>query len=177
MPIVRTFYPDSPLGPLTLAGDEDALVGCWFNDQKHFGSGLVNESTPTQSLTVFNEAAAWLDDYFSGGTPSPNDLPLSPVGTDFQQLVWAELKKIPVGETTTYGQLGARVAAKLGTPRMSAQAVGGAVGRNPLSIIVPCHRVVSSSGALTGYSGGIDRKRWLLDHESIHSSREAVSSC
>lgn len=125
----------------------------------------------TQAADSYNQhliqAVTWLDAYFAGEKPSSKELSINPKGTVFQKLVWNELLKIPYGKTTTYGQIAAKLARQLGKPRMSAQAVGGAVGHNPISIIVPCHRVLGANGALTGYAGGVGRKKWLLAHEGM----------
>ena len=146
----------SPLGEIVLAADGDALIGLWFSGQAHFGAGL--QSAEDGDCAVLREAKVWLDDYFAGKTPET--LPkLRPRGTAFQQKVWAELLRIPRGETATYGEL----AAKLGS---HARAVGGAVGRNPISIMIPCHRVLGADGSLTGYAGGTERKAELLKIES-----------
>ncbi len=146
----------SPLGAILLASDGAALVGLWFEGQKHFGRGL-GPARENSGLPVLAQAARWLDIYFSGREPDFAP-PLNPRGTAFEKSVWAELAKIPFGQTATYGE----IAARLGLPCGAARAVGGAVGRNPISLIVPCHRVVGANGRLTGYAGGIERKRWLL---------------
>lgn len=155
----RTVYP-SPLGPLTLASDGCALTGLWQAGQKHFGGGAL-QWEEREDMPVFDAARLWLDDYFAGDEPDPEDLPLAPSGTDFQQAVWQQLLQIPYGETVTYGDLAARIGCQ------SARAVGGAVGRNPISIIIPCHRVLGADGSLTGYAGGTECKRWLLAHEEL----------
>ena len=149
----------SPLGGITLAGDGEALVGLWFDGQKHFAAGL-NGLTENEALPVFAQARRWLDAYFSGEAPDHTP-PLRPRGTPFQLAVWRLLTEIPYGQTVTYGAL----AARLHRPG-AAQAVGGAVGRNPLSLMIPCHRVVAADGGLTGYAGGLERKRWLLALEA-----------
>ena len=153
-----TAHYDSPLGGITLASDGEALVGLWFDGQMHFGSTLGVRAASPAELPLFDEACRWLDIFFSGREPDFTP-PLSLRGTPFQQRVWEALLTIPYGQTVTYGELGRRLGCR------SAQAVGGAVGRNPISIIVPCHRVVGSNGSLTGYAGGIDRKRALLQLE------------
>ena len=155
----RTVYP-SPLGPLTLASDGHALTGLWLQGQKYFG-GDVSLWEEKADVPVFDAAFHWLDDYFAGEQPDPEELPLAPAGTDFRQAVWRELLQIPYGETLTYGELAARIGCA------SARAVGGAVGRNPISIIIPCHRVLGADGSLTGYAGGTECKRWLLAHEEL----------
>ena len=150
----------SPLGDILLAGSESALTGLWFEGQKHFARGLV-QPCQARDLPIFEAARRWLDVYFSGREPDL-DLPLHPVGTPFQIQVWQALRAIPYGQTTTYGEIAKQLAARRGLPHMSAQAVGGAVGHNPISILVPCHRVVGLGGSLTGYAGGLERKRCLL---------------
>ena len=147
---------DSPLGEIVLAADGDALIGLWFSGQAHFGAGL--RGAEDGDCAALREAKAWLDDYFAG--KAPETLPkLRPRGTAFQQRVWAELLRIPHGETVTYGALAERLGSH-------ARAVGGAVGRNPISIMIPCHRVVGKDGSLTGYAGGTERKAALLKIES-----------
>jgi len=152
----------SPIGPLLLFGDGHALTGIFMEEQRPrpvLAAGCVEGAKP------FRAALEQLSEYFAGKRTS-FDLPLAPAGTPFQQQVWSALREIPFGETTTYGAL----AAKLGRPAAS-RAVGAANGRNPLSIVVPCHRVVGSTGELTGYAGGLARKRWLLEHEALHKTK------
>lgn len=149
---------DSPLGGITLVSDGNALTGLFFDGQKHFGSTFGPPASLPAKPPVFDETRRWLDLYFSGREPDFTP-PLLLQGTMFQQRVWAELLTIPYGQAMTYGELARRLGVH------SAQAVGGAVGRNPISIIVPCHRVVGSDGSLTGYAGGLDRKRALLQLE------------
>ena len=153
----------SPLGTILLAADEIGLTGLWFEGQKYFALYLDKEHEERE-LPVLKQAKTWLDIYFSGREPDFK-VPLHFTGTDFQNEVWEILYSIPYGQTTTYGEIAKRLAASRGLKRMSAQAVGGAVGRNEISIIVPCHRVVGSSGSLTGYAGGIDKKIELLKLE------------
>ena len=150
----------SPLGGITLAGDRQGLTGLWFDGQKYFGSTLPAEYNAGE-LPVFAEADRWLSIYFSGKDPGFTP-PLRLMGTEFQKAVWALLLAIPFGQTTTYKQIAQEIARQKGRQTMSAQAVGGAVGHNPVSLIIPCHRVVGSSGSLTGYAGGIDKKGKLL---------------
>ncbi|MFC2459924.1 MAG: methylated-DNA--[protein]-cysteine S-methyltransferase [Selenomonas noxia] len=154
----------SPLGGMTLVSDGTALVGLYFDRQKYAAEGL--DATHTQkNLPIFKEVRRWLDVYFSGRKPDFTP-PIAPAGTAFQQSVWEILRTIPYGETTTYGAIARRIEQNTGC-RMSAQAVGGAVGRNPISILIPCHRVVGTNGSLTGYAGGIDKKAYLLRIEEI----------
>lgn len=155
---------DSPLGLLTLAGDGDALTGLWFSGQKYFGSALGKAPVQNKALPVFDLTKKWLDIYFSGTAPDFTP-PLSLNTTPFRKAVWEILLTIPFGQTMTYGEIAERMAEQMGLRHMSAQAVGGAVGHNPVSLIIPCHRVIGSDGSLTGYAGGIDRKRRLLEME------------
>ena len=159
----RTDYP-SPIGLLTLAADGNALVGLWLENQKYFAAGFEKHLIPGDELPVFRDAKAWLDAYFAGLTPDIRNLPLAPEGSAFQHSVWEVLKEIPYGQTVTYGEIARALDCR------SAQAVGGAVGRNPISIIIPCHRVLGAGGSLTGYAGGTERKLWLLRHEGIHTA-------
>ena len=153
----------SPLGPILLAADDEGLTGLWFEGQKYFARGL-DRDPQARDLPLFGAANRWLDIYFSGREPD-FEVPLHLMGTPFQKEVWQILRTIPYGQTMTYGEIGARLAAERGIDRMSAQAVGGAVGHNRISIIVPCHRVVGTGGSLTGYAGGIERKTKLLTLE------------
>lgn len=127
---------------------------------------LSLDSEDGRNQTVLQVASTWLDAYFAGQRPNPLVLPLCPKGTAFQQNVWKRLLQIPYGETISYGQLAAELAVQMGKQRMSAQAIGGAVGRNPISIVIPCHRVIGANGSLVGYASGLERKRWLLQHET-----------
>ena len=146
---------DSPLGPLTLTADETGLTGISF----------AAPSVITDDNAVLTQTRHWLDAYFQGETPDPASLPLSLRGTPFQLLIWNRLLAIPYGESVTYGELAREAARQLGKRAMSAQAIGGAVGRNPIPILVPCHRVLGAGNRLTGYSGGLHIKIWLLTHE------------
>ena len=158
---------DSPVGRLTLASDGLNLAGLWMEGQKYFGGTVPGELRPNEELEVFSRAKDWLDRYFNGKKPEPSELPLAPVGGEFRQTVWELLCEIPYGELTTYGQIAREAAKRLQRESMSAQAVGGAVGHNPISIIIPCHRVAGTGGSLTGYAGGLDKKIWLLKHEGV----------
>ena len=153
----------SPLGGILLAADEVGLRGLWFDGQKYFARGLSNERIE-QETSVLTETKRWLDIYFTGKAPDFTP-PLHPIGSAFRRSVWEILLQIPYGQTTTYGEIARQLAKKQGLDRMSAQAVGGAVGHNEISIIIPCHRVVGTSGSLTGYAGGIERKVKLLELE------------
>ena len=153
-------YYSSPLGNILLAADEIGLTGLWFEGQKYFALHLDKEHEERE-ISIFNAAKRWLDEYFAGKEPDFS-VPLHLTGTDFQKDVWEILGTIPYGQTMTYGEIAKCIAEKRGVSHMSAQAVGGAVGHNPVSVIVPCHRVVGVNGSLTGYAGGIDRKEKLL---------------
>ena len=159
---------DSPLGGITMASDGAALTGLWFDGQKYFPEGLhAGDHACAQAADrVFSQAAEWLDVFFSGREPDFTP-PLHPEGSDFRKAVRKVLLSIPRGQTLTYGEIAARIAGERGLPRMSAQAVGGAVGHNPISIIIPCHRVIGSDGSPTGYAGGLERKRRLLELEGV----------
>ena len=159
-----TEYRMPTIGTLTLTSDGTSVTGCWFNNSRYFGYG-VNESVErNDSLTVFDQAQKWLDRYFAGETPNPRELTLTARATEFQLRVREAMLDIPYGQTTTYGAIAKRLEAETGR-RQSARAVGGAVGHNPLCLIVPCHRVIGSNGSLTGFGGGIDTKVRLLEHE------------
>lgn len=158
----------SPVGKLTLASDGEFLTGLWLEGQKYFAATAGGEMPENTALPVFNRAKKWLDRYFDGKRPAISLLPLAPAGNAFRQEVWKILCEIPYGQVTTYGQIAREIARRQGRAHMSAQAVGGAVGHNPISIIIPCHRVVGADGSLTGYAGGLDVKRKLLLHESVN---------
>lgn len=154
----------SPLGPITMASDGSSLIGLWFDGQKHERANLPDFIVENSELEVFRQTALWLDKYFAGELPDFTP-PLLLTGSPFKQQVAEILLSIPAGCTLTYGDIAAEIS-RLTGKKMSAQAVGQAVGRNCISIIVPCHRVVGARGQLTGYAGGLDRKLWLLRHES-----------
>ena len=154
---------ESPLGGILLAADETGLTGLWFEGQKYYARTLEPKHEE-RDLPVFGETKKWLDIYFSG--QEPDFMPaVHMIGTEFQIMVWEILRQIPYGEVITYGDIARRIAGRKGLGHMSAQAAGGAVGHNKISIIVPCHRVVGADGNLTGYAGGLDRKMKLLELE------------
>ena len=155
----------SPLGRITIGSDGSAVIGLWFEGQAHYADVLSPEHEE-KALPVFEQAARWLDIYFSGIEPDFTP-PLLLRGTAFRREVWELLLTIPYGQTVTYGELAGQTAKRRGIIKMSAQAIGGAVGRNPVSLIVPCHRVVGAGGALTGYAAGLERKSALLSLEGI----------
>jgi len=156
---------DTPLGAVTVSAVGGILTGLWFIGQKYYPAKTdiwIHEP----DYPVFEKLQAWLSDYFSG-INRPPDLRLEPQGTLFQKAVWNILLKIPYGQVTTYGEIAKKIAVSRSLPSMSAQAVGGAVGHNPISILIPCHRVVGSNRSLTGYAGGLDKKDFLLRLEHI----------
>ena len=192
----------SPLGQMTLACDADGknIVGAWLEGQEHFLGSLAGEQGKVKKMPVLEQACQWLDRYFAGQRPNPQELPLAPAGTAFRRKVWEKLLAIPYGQVVTYGDLAREVAEEgksspkggsknaagtkkiaakssagpknsasqaAGAGKMSARAVGGAVGHNPISIIIPCHRVIGARGRLTGYAGGLDKKVALLKLEGV----------
>jgi methylated-DNA-[protein]-cysteine S-methyltransferase len=162
-----TTYPSS-VGLITLASCGGSLAGLWIEGQKYHGG--VSAMTENDGVPVFAAAKKWLDRYFAGERPAISALPLAPVGSAFRQGVWSILCEIPYGEVVTYGYIAQKMAAKMNRKSMSSQAAGGAVGHNPISIIIPCHRVVGSNGSLTGYAGGIGTKIKLLEREGVDMS-------
>ncbi len=158
-----THHYSSPLGGITMASDGECLTGLWFDEQKYFADTL-SVQREEKDLDVFRRTDNWLDIYFSGKEPNFTP-PLRMKGTEFRQEVWQILLTIPFGKTMTYGEIAKILADRRGNNSMSAQAVGGAVAHNPVSLIIPCHRVIGTNGALTGYAGGLDKKTWLLDME------------
>lgn len=156
---------NSPIGKLILASDKISLVGAWFEGQKYIDKKILNNAILKDNLDVFDDTKLWLKDYFRGIKVQANDLPIAPIGSEFRQLVWRELCKIPYGELSTYGKIAKEIARQKSISKMSAQAVGSAVGHNPIAIIIPCHRVVASNGNLTGYAGGLEKKIKLLELE------------
>ena len=155
---------DSPLGGITLASDGKALIGLWFDGQKYFAD-ILEENYEEKYLPVFEQTEKWLDTYFSGKIPDFTPT-ISMKTTEFRKAVWEIMLTIPYGETMTYVEIADTLARKKGLDKMSAQAVGGAVGHNSISLIIPCHRVVGADGSLTGYAGGIDKKMKLLAMEN-----------
>lgn len=169
--MLYTMYYPSPLGRMLLAADEEGLVGAWFEGQKYYGSVLEDDILQEKN-DILRRAEQWLDLYFSG--TEPDFMPaIHLTGSDFRKQVWKLLLEIPYGQTRTYGDIAEQIAAENGRKSMSAQAVGGAVGHNPVSIIIPCHRVVGAKGSLTGYAGGLDRKAKLLEWEQTEHDRSS----
>ena len=161
----------SPLGEILLAADEIGLTGLWFEGQKYYMDKIIEDFEEKKNLPVLDQAEYWLDRYFAGQDPDPEELPLAPAGSDFRKEVWKIITKIPYGCTITYGKIAKILAVKRGAKSISPQAVGGAVGHNPISVIIPCHRVIGSDGSLTGYAGGIHKKGQLLELERADMRR------
>ncbi|MDU2065493.1 MAG: methylated-DNA--[protein]-cysteine S-methyltransferase [Sporomusaceae bacterium] len=161
----------SPIGKLTLACDTNNLVGLWLEGQKYYGGAIAKTMLENNDMPVFAVVKQWLDRYFAGEKPAISELALAPIGGDFRQVVWKLLCEIPYGTVITYGDIAKKAALKLHKQSMSSQAIGGAVGHNPISIIIPCHRVVGVKGSLTGYAGGVNTKVKLLELEGVDMSR------
>lgn len=166
--LTKTNY-SSPLGRLILLSDERELLGLWFEDQKYLGAGFDLAAIPEKQTAISEQITIWLDEYFKGNVPSSETLSLNPQVTAYRQRVLQVLRQVPYGQTITYGELAQRLSAQ--GAATSPRAIGGAVGHNPLSIVIPCHRVVGSDGSLTGYAGGIERKIALLKLEGVDVSR------
>ena len=158
-----------PVGLVTLACDEHNLAGLWIKGQKYFGHSVSGAMTEKDKMPVFDKTKKWLDSYFAGKKPAITELPLAPLGSAFRQEVWNILCAIPYGEVMSYGDIAKKIAANRNQKSMSSQAIGGAVGHNPISIIIPCHRVIGSNGSLTGYAGGIAVKKKLLALEGVQA--------
>ena len=161
----------SPIGMITLACYDDKLVGLWTEGQKYHGDTIPEAIVENNDIPVLGSAKNWIVRYFAGEKPDIAELPLAPVGGEFRQSVWKILCEIPYGEVTTYGSIAKKIAVKTGRDSMSSQAIGGAVGHNPISIIIPCHRVVGSNGSLTGFAGGVQMKVKLLELAGVDMSR------
>lgn len=164
--LIKSEY-ESPLGKMLLLSDGTALLGAWFAEQKYYGAGYVVEAITVGEDEMIREGKRWLTEYFAGKVPAMGQLVLAPQGTAFRKKVYDILVKIPYGETMSYQAIVSALRQQYGGAIGSARAVGGAVGHNPLSLIIPCHRVIGSNGALTGYAGGLDRKVKLLQQEGI----------
>ena len=160
---------ESSLGAMTMASDGEHLTGLWFDGQKYDRSTIDDDAVLQPRLPVFTQTAQWLDAYFEGADPGFTP-PIRVEGSDFKKMVSSTMLSIPFGATSTYARIAAEVARRMGRKQMSAQAVGGAVGRNPITLIVPCHRVLASDGNLRGYAGGVDRKERLLEMEGVNMS-------
>lgn len=169
-----TFYYDtypSLVGKITVASNEKNIVGLWIENQRYYMDVLKGKACRQQETDVIKLAKRWLDGYFNREKPPIHELPMEFIGSDFRKQIWKMLAEIPYGEVVTYGDIAKQIAAQRSLTTMSAQAVGGAVGHNPISIIIPCHRVVGADGSLTGYSGGIGIKTKLLALEGVDVNR------
>lgn len=165
--MIYTSNYNSPIGKLLLASKDHQLIGLWIEGQKYFLHNIKEEMQKNDDEMILIKTKDWLNKYFNGERPNVSELDLAPIGSDFAKNVWKILCKIPYGQVTTYGEIAKEMAKIMHKEKMSAQAVGGAVGHNPISIIIPCHRVVGTNGSLTGYAGGIDKKIKLLEHEKV----------
>ena len=163
--MINTLNYISPLGDILLVCENEKLIGAWFEGQKYYLDNISGDLVEKED-DILSKTKDWLDRYFDGEKPLINELDLAPKGTSFRREVWKILCEIPYGETTTYKDIASKIAKNQGIEQMSAQAIGGAVGHNPLSIIIPCHRVIASNGKLTGYAAGLDKKIFLLKHEN-----------
>ena len=166
----KTDY-NAPIGRMMIVSDDTRIVGVWLEGQKYFGGVIGEDLLRQDDLLVLQEAKSWLDRYFAGNKPQISELPLAPRGNAFRQAVWRILCAIPYGEVVTYGDIAKEIARQRGIKTMSAQAIGGAVGHNPISVIIPCHRVVGVNGNLTGYAGGLEVKIKLLTHEGVNMEK------
>lgn len=166
--MIYTYHYRSPLGGITISSNGSEITGLWFDGQKYFGDTLP-KNYEEKALPVFEKTKNWLDVYFSGKAPDFTP-PLSMETTPFRKAVWDIMLTIPFGQTMTYGEIAENIARQRGLAKMSAQAVGGAVGHNSISLIIPCHRVVGANGSLIGYAGGIEKKVWLLTMEKADMS-------
>ena len=164
--MINTQHYTSPIGDILLASRNEKLIGVWFEGQKHYLGNISGDIVENED-EILSQKKKWLDKYFNGEKPPINELDLAPEGTNFRCEVWKILCEIPYGKTTTYGDIALKIAKNRGIEKISAQAVGGAVGHNPISIIIPCHRVIGSNGKLTGYAAGLDKKIFLLKHENV----------
>ena len=165
--LTKSYY-QSPLGQMLFVSDKEALLGLWFVDQKYFGAGFTLNEIPQHTTSLSRKVTHWLDRYFNQEVPSLTGLPLNPQVTDYRQEVLQVLKEVPYGQVVTYGDLSQKLQAK--GRQTSPRAVGGAVGHNPISILIPCHRVIGTDGSLTGYAGGLERKIALLKLEGVEVS-------
>lgn len=168
--MIYTTHYKSPIGDILLASKNNKLIGLWIEGQKYYLSNLKDE-IKEEEKEILIKTKEWLDRYFKGEKTSINELDLNPLGSDFRKSVWKILCEIPYGEVITYKDIADTIAKQKGLKKMSSQAVGGAVSHNPISIIIPCHRVVGSNGSLTGYAGSIDKKVYLLKHEKVNMEK------
>ena len=168
--MIYTAHYKSPIVDILLVSKNNKLIGLWLEGQKYYLSN-IKEEIKEEDREILVKTKEWLDRYFKGEKPSIDELDLNPIGSDFRKSVWKILCEIPYGEVITYKDIADTIAKQKGLKKMSSQAVGGAVSHNPISIIIPCHRVVGSNGSLTGYAGGIDKKVYLLKHEKVNMEK------
>ncbi len=169
--MIYTTHYESPVGRILIAEKNGSLAGLWIEGQKYFLASFQEDMIEKDDTATLIQTKRWLDRYFAGEQPSVKELKLAPAGSDFRKAVWQILCEIPYGQTLTYGEIAQKLAEKKGLQKMSAQAVGGAVAHNPISIIIPCHRVVGTNGSLTGYAGGVEKKQKLLELEGVVMSK------
>lgn len=163
--MVFSSYYQSPIGKLLIASKNNQIIGVWLKDQKYYLENIEEKMVISDHIPVIIQTKKWLREYFNGEKPNIEELPLNPIGSDFRRKVWKILTKIPYGTVTTYKRVSEILAEEMNLQHMSAQAVGAAIGHNPISIIIPCHRVIGTNGSLVGYSGGLNKKEILLNHE------------
>lgn len=171
--MIYTSIYKSPIGQILIGTKDNKLVGVWIENQKYYLSDFKEkvERVDNYNNEAITKTKKWLDKYFNKEKPNVNELEIDLIGSEFRKSVWEVLKKIPYGEVITYNDIAKEIAKQKGINKMSAQAVGGAVGHNPISIIIPCHRVVGANGSLTGYAGGIKNKKYLLEHEGVNMDK------
>lgn len=169
--MIYTSYYNSPIGKLLLASKDNKLIGVWIQGQKYYLGKLKDEIKEQNLEEILIKTKKWLDRYFNQENPNISELDLAPIGAEFRQRVWNILCKIPYGKTITYGEIAKQIAKDMGRKRMSSQAIGGAVSHNPISIIIPCHRVIGKGGNLIGYAGGVDIKVKLLKLENANMEK------
>lgn len=169
--MIYTSYYNSPVGKLLLASKNNKLIGVWIENQKYYLSNLKEKMQKKDDEEILIKTKNWLDRYFENKNPHISELDIEPIGTDFSKKVWIILCTIPYGKVITYGEIAKKISKAMNKDKMSAQAVGNAVAHNPISIIIPCHRVIGANGNLTGYAGGLDIKMRLLKHEGVNISK------
>ena len=173
--MIYTSYYNSPVGKLLLASKNNKLIGVWIENQKYYLSNLKEKMQKKDDEEILIKTKNWLDRYFENKNPHISELDIEPIGTDFSKKVWTILCTIPYGKVITYGEIAKKISKAMNKDKMSAQAVGNAVAHNPISIIIPCHRVIGANGNLTGYAGGLDIKMRLLKHEGVDISKLFIS--
>ena len=173
--MIYTSYYNSPVGKLLLASKNNKLIGVWIENQKYYLSNLKEKMQKKDDEEILIKTNNWLDRYFESKNPHISELDIEPIGTEFSKMVWTILCTIPYGKVITYGEIAKKISKAMNKDKLSAQAVGNAVAHNPISIIIPCHRVIGANGNLTGYAGGLDIKMRLLKHEGVDISKLFIS--